>query len=228
MARNVGVIVVSLSLVFVARTAQAATVTYNALAGYQASTGTTVLDTYDVGYDHGDVVDQPLNDVHTDAHMSGVLGETDYKATGNPNVNIVESQGTNANYCAGCNGSFELIFTSTSVGPASGVFGVGLNFENFIPTVLYHAFVTFGNGTTADFALPFNADLTAFWGITSDLAINKIDFGLPNGGATNNGGFLIDDLRISAAPTAAVPEPTSIVLLGSGVATLLIRRRRRN
>ena len=172
-------------------------------------------------------MDQPFNDIHTDAHMSGVLGETDYIATGNPNLNIVENQATDANYCAGCNGSFELMFTSTSVGSASGVFGVGLNFGNFTPAVLYHAFVTFGDGTTADFALPFSGDLTAFWGITSDLAINTIDFGLANGGAANTEAFVIDNLRISAAPTA-VPEPTSIVLLGSGVATLFIRRRRRN
>ena len=50
--------------------------------------------------------------IQSDAIMSAVLGETDYRTTGFNNLNIVSG----GRYCAGCNGSFELSFATTSAG----------------------------------------------------------------------------------------------------------------
>src|SRR5262245_41262332 len=59
----------------------------------------------------------------SDAAMTAVLNQTAYTATGFANNNIV----VGGRYCAGCNGSFRLTFTGTTVGTAQGVYGVGLD-----------------------------------------------------------------------------------------------------
>src|SRR4029078_417679 len=61
--------------------------------------------------------------IKTDAAMSVVIVETDYMTTGFMNLNIVSGGA----YCAGCNGSFQLSFTTTSVGTPAGVHGAGLH-----------------------------------------------------------------------------------------------------
>lgn len=102
-------------------------------------------------------------------------------------------------------------FTTTTVGNGIGVFGVGFNFFSADVT----AFVTYGNGTTENIALPFarlSGNLTSFFGLTSDLRICSIAFGLPNGGATENTYLGIDNLIIGAG-MAAVPLPAGGVLL---------------
>jgi hypothetical protein len=62
----------------------------------------------------------------TDRYENALLGETRYRSTGFADTNMVFSALGNTYDCAGCNGSFELSFTSTSVGGSGGVFGVGL------------------------------------------------------------------------------------------------------
>lgn len=158
--------------------------------------------------------------IQDNATMSAVLGETKYQSTGFNNLNIVPGY-----YCAGCNGSFKLDFTSTSVSDASGVFGVGFNFFN-IGNPSFDAFVTYGNGTTENIALG-NQGWMAFWGITSSLEIASIDFGLPNGGYTTYGSFGIDDLTIGNQGYTNVPEPSALLIFGLGLAGLAFKRRRK-
>ena len=156
--------------------------------------------------------------LQNDAAMSNVLKETKYTATGIPNLNIVSAQ----QYCAGCNGSFNLNFTSTSVGSSLGVFGVGLNIvSNQAP--FYNAFATYGDGTSENFIL---GSAGSFFGITSDKLINNVSFGLANGGTTTSGGFQIDNLTIGSSTAQAVPEPFTIIgtLIG-GTAALRIRKK---
>ena len=122
-------------------------------------------------------------------------------------------------YCAGCNGSFRLTFTSTSVGTASGVFGVGMDIISNSPsTSPYTAFVTFGDNSTQDFLLPGDG---TFWGITDSTLIKSIHIALSNNG-TQGGYFVIDNLTIGAS---AVPEPASGVLVLAGIAGWVLKRK---
>ena len=199
--------------------ASSAVVFMNNRAGFEASLSSLITDDYE---NPGYVFNQ------NDAVMSGVIGETAYTATGFSNVNLVPSFAGGHYYCAGCNGSFLLDFTSTSIGNASGVDGIGFNFFNRAggggP---YHAFVTFGDNSTTNFALPaiaFSDPFTAFWGITSALSIQTIHLGLANGGTTQGGSFGLDNLTIGATQ---VPEPTTLTLFGLGLAGLGFARRRK-
>ena len=195
------------------------TTTYTDRATFESALGTIVLDDFEhPDYLHGDVIDDDLVDIHTNAHMSGILGETEYFTTGFNNWNFIFGpEGGNKIYCAGCNGSFRLIFTSTSVGTASGVYGAGFDVLTNSSAVPYHAFITFGDNTTLDVALPVGA---SFFGITSKLDIQSIHLGLAGGGFTTSGSFLMDNLTIGN-----IPAPGVLVLLG--LAGFASRRRRR-
>ncbi len=151
--------------------------------------------------------------IQNNAVMNAVLGETDYRTTGFNDLNIV-SGGT---YCAGCNGSFELSFTTTSVGDANGVFGVGLD---VLDNSGYFAFVTFGDGSTDNVLVT-----GSFFGLTSPQEVKSIHFGLTGGGSTQGGVFRIDNLTIGAAG-AAVPEPTTTALLTLALLGLAATRRK--
>jgi hypothetical protein len=165
----------------VAGSAQAATPTYyNSLVGFQADVTSTVTDNYQ---------NPAYVFIQSDAVMSAVLGETDYMTTGFGNLNIV-SGGV---YCAGCNGSFQLSFLTTTVGNAAGVNGVGMNIQFNDPGTPYFAYITFADGTTANIQLP---PAGSFWGVAAPERIDHIHFGLSMGGVTQGGSFGIDNLII--------------------------------
>jgi MYXO-CTERM domain-containing protein len=172
--------------------AEAATPTYyNNLPAFQADITNTVTDTYsNAGY----VFSQ------SNVVMSGVLGETDYVTTGHNNNNLVFNAPADPRYCAGCNGSFELQFQTTSVGDASGVHGVGVFIEAHDMGTPYFAFITFADGTTANIALP---GVGNFWGVAAPERIERIHFGLSMGGITQGGSFAIDDLIIGSGAIGA-------------------------
>ena len=209
-------IAVSLLLVFFVGSVNATII--NNRTTFEASLGLSVTDDYEnASY----VLSQ------SNAVMSGVLGETQYTTTGYINHNLVFGSSGEQYYCAGCNGSFLLDFTSTSVGTSDGVFGVGFDYFNSI-SPLYHGFVTYGDGSTENF--PFNqvgsSDLE-FLGVTSDLLISSIHFGLINGGVTRSGSFGLNDLTIGSAEVNSVPEPASIALFGLGLAGIGFSRKKK-
>ncbi|MCX4239670.1 MYXO-CTERM sorting domain-containing protein [Paraliomyxa miuraensis] len=169
-----------------ADTAEAAAPTYyNSLPAFQADIVSSVTDDYsNPGYVF----------IQNNAVMSGVLGETDYMSTGFNNLNIISGAGgADPYYCAGCNGSFQLSFQTTSVGNAVGVNGVGVDIQTHSMAVPYFAFITFGDGTTANIALPAAGQ---FWGVAAPERIVSIHFGLTMGGTTQNGSFGIDNLIV--------------------------------
>lgn len=210
-------------------TVWAATV-YSDRVLFEAQLGPSLTDRYDnLGYFSGDIDDLPEVDIHSNASMSAVLGETQYFTTGNPDTNIIGNQTTNPDYCAGCNGSFLLTFTFTSVGDSAGVFGVGFDFTNLDDGFGgYHAFVTFGDGSATDYALPIaSGPPTQFWGITSVLSVSSIHLGGANGQATNGGAFVMDNLTIGAIGASVIPIPSALYLFGSGMLGLVGIARRR-
>lgn len=186
-----------------------ASVIYNDSTIFNAMLGTSVIDDYE---------NSAYGFLQNDATMTSIISETRYTATGFSNLNIVNGE-TNHLYCAGCNGSFLLDFTSTSVSGANGVFGVGFNYYNYGAPLL-DAFVTYGNETTEDIVLGL-ANFS-FWGITSELEIKSIHFGL-NGAATIEGSFAIDNLTIG--DVRPVSEPGTLLLMGLGLIGLSISRR---
>ena len=120
-------------------TAEAATPTYYAnLATFQADVTDSVTDTYS---SPGYVFSQ------NNVAMNAVFGESDYVPTGFANTNLVYNAPADPRYCAGCNGSFRLLFQTTSVGTAAGVNGVGVFIEAHDLGTPYFAFISFADGT---------------------------------------------------------------------------------
>jgi hypothetical protein len=195
-------ITAKLLLVFLAGSANAGIISDRAT--FEASLASFVVDDYE---------NSAYNFIQSDAQMSSVLGETSYTATGHSNVNIVPTGvgATGQFYCAGCNGSFQLDFTSTSVGTSDGVYGVGFDFHNS-SNLPYTGFVTYGNGSTENFLLgAASTSNLDFFGLTSNYLISSIHLGLVDGGATQSGYFGLDNLTIGSS--TAVSEPASITLL---------------
>jgi MYXO-CTERM domain-containing protein len=183
------------------------------LAALEAGEAAAATPTYyaDLGTFTADIPDTFTDDyahpnyafVQSDAVMSGVVGETDYHTTGHLNNNIV----TGEQYCAGCNGSFELIFTSTTLGTPDGINAVGFDIASHDLNQQYSAFITFGDGTTADIPLP---GAGFFWGVAAPERIASIHVGLAGGGSTQGGYFQMDNLVIGegtpeACPGASIP-----------------------
>jgi hypothetical protein len=192
-----------------------AAVIYTDRTNFENQLSTSVIDGYDhTGYTAGDLDDSLAYDIHSDAHMNSILGETSYKTTGWMNMNLIVSQNVDAYYCSGCTGSFLLDFTSTSVGGDSGVYGVGFDISDHVGN--YYAFVSFGDNSSMNY-LVSEASI-GFWGITSDLSISNIHFGLIEGGSTTNGTLAIDNLTIGAA---AIPVPAAFWLFGSALIGLI-------
>ena len=211
--------------------AQAVVIAYDDRGAFSSALGASITDDYSAaGYQHGDRFDTATLDAHSDAHMSAVLGETRYHTTGHADLNLTGYTNWShpGGYCAGCNGSFLLDFTATSLGTPAGVFGVGFDFFNAQAQMPYSAFVTYGDGAIESFTLPVGGVDMAFFGLTSDQLIRSIHFGLAGGSATTAGSFGIDNLTIGAAGAHAVPEPSTLALFALGVALLgiaFVRRR---
>ena len=175
------VVPVGATVMLASSSADAATPTYyNSQAAFQADVTYTVTDDYSNG---------GYMFIQNNATMDAVVGETDYFTTGFDNLNIVSG----GYYCAGCNGSFELSFQTTSVGNDTGVNGVGVDIVTHDMGTPYFAFITFGDGTTADIALPASGN---YWAVSAPERIERIHFGLSMAVPTTNGSFGIDNLTV--------------------------------
>ncbi|ARU59465.1 hypothetical protein OLMES_5485 [Oleiphilus messinensis] len=170
----------------------------------------------------------------TDAGMSAVFGETSYQSTGFNNLNMVTQSGDQY-YCSGCNGSFLLDFTGSRLVTGNGVYGVGFDFLTERPifgnsSEFFHAWVTFGDGSTQDYALPETSGFDfQFFGITSLLKIESIHFGLANGGATTDQSlyFGLDDLTLGSDIFISLPEPSTWTLFAGGLLFVAYRKSKR-
>ena len=232
-AAAAGLFVSTLTLASVVSAGVANAVIFNKRFAFEATLVTSITDDYSSpGYRAGDVRNQRFVDFHSDANMSAVFGETRYISTSSPDNNIIGGQlDGDPYYCTGCNGSYLLDFTATSIGTARGVFGVGLDVliqdERVLGTT---AFVTYGDGTTENFAVPGGPPFTTtqFWGITDPRLISSIAFGLRNGEANSDGSvqrMAHDNLTIGTQ-AQVLPEPSAILLFGLGLVGLGLTLRR--
>lgn len=212
--------------------ASAAPVVYSDRSVFEWSLGLGLVDPYAVANYGLDM------EIYTDAEMSAIVGETTYRSTGFSNLHILNGVGDGRAYCAGCNGSFLLTFTSTSLGDASGVYGVGFDYWNapsFANGEPYHAFVTFGDGATMAWMLDVvdtPGTPSGFFGLTDTRHIRSIHVGRPDGSADTRGSVGLDNLTIGSEPLDApppvpVPEPATLLLVGlGGLGSALARARR--
>lgn len=207
-----GVLVFAAAFMFFGGQSQAAVTEYSDRAAFEAGLDDFVTDDYEhPGYASGDVFDDVTLDRFSDAAMSAVIGETEYKVT-NPKFSntIFENQFVPGNrfYCVGCNSTFSLLFTSTSFGGANGVRGVGFyaqfsrsHVDPYEPAI---AFVTLGDGSTREYPIPADH----FFGLVADENILSIHVGGPGGtDVLTNFSFVMDDLTVGG--TASVPRMVS-------------------
>lgn len=223
---TLGVSFIAIGIAIGGQQAQASTL-FNDRIKFENQLNNFIIDDYEnPNYLKGDIASNSFIDIHTNASMNSVFGETKYKTTtpfGVNGYNIIYSplSGNHA-YCAGCNGSFLLDFTQTTVSNALGVFGAGFD---ILFSTEYFAYVTFGDDSTKNFSLGYQT----FWGITSEKSIKTVHVGLKNGGSTINGSIVIDNLTIGAK---SVPEPASVIGLlalgGFGATSLSKRKRQQN
>ena len=153
---------------------------------FEGAMGAIIVD------DYGTPPYPPGFGIYDNVTFSAFLGETDYETTGFQNWNMHQANDT---YCAGCNGSFRLSFGTTSftVGGV-GVYGVAVDIMANSATLPYYAYITYGDGTTDDIALPSGP---SFLGVSAPELITSIHFGLSGGGPTTGGSFVIDNLTIA-------------------------------
>jgi hypothetical protein len=213
-------------------------------AQYTTFTGRTTFESFLTNRIVDDFAIPPYNLIQSDAAMSAVVGETQFTATGFAGLNLVWS----GRYCNGCDGSFRMGFAGSSLSGGTGVFGVGFDFFDNKETLPYLAYVTFGDGSTANLGLGAGS---GFFGLTSTAMIASIHVGLQNGGASTAGYISIDNLTLgsgqtppqkrlfrtfseeplpTALPQTSAPEPASVALMAAGMLGLGAaqwRRRRR-
>jgi hypothetical protein len=133
--------------------------------------------------------------------MSAVRDQTRFQALTFPNENLVGSLfifATSDEYCAGCNGGFEMYYNKTSVSSRGGVYGVAFNIDlqrsplseipdpTAPPGTPGTLIVNFTHGPSQDFVIPadvgFNGPDPYFFGITNRRGIASIILSDDGGG----------------------------------------------
>lgn len=224
--------IILLTTIIISNSASAAML-YSDRDLFNQSVGASIVDGYD-SETYGWNPDDPYGSVRlTDEDLNSLSPEVVYSTEHGINyVGYAYTYQTDPGvFCSGCNLAFTMDFTGTSIGSSSGIYGMGLDIvynsasDPYI-TEIRHAYVTFGDGSMIDYALPKIGVAAAgvFWGITSDELITSITFDDPESYIATTS-LMIDNLTIATSP---VPVPAAVWLFGSGLIGIIgIARRKK-
>jgi hypothetical protein len=194
--------------------AMASTVFYTTQASFNGAATTTLLETFEAF--------TPKNTLLPSFTSNGV---TYVGLAGSPTPNVyVISAGAN-NFGAGVGTTASAILVANGDEDFTATFGTpvfALGFDTYL-NGLGPATLNVFNGTTLlnSFTYASGVDTKEYLGIVSSTAITSIRWTSTLGGQLNTG---IDNISVGAA---SVPEPSSLLLLTSGIAVLCARLRKR-
>jgi hypothetical protein len=87
--------------------------------------------------------------------------------------------------------------------------------------------ITLTSGSFTSTQTLTNSTSTTFLGFTSVDAISSMTVAVVSPNGVTGPFATVNDLRLGAAPTSVIPEPSTYALLATGMAGLLIMTRRR-
>lgn len=203
------------AVVFFSTPARADTIVFTSRAAFNAATmGLTTIDF------------EGIASTNSVANFSSPLTIAGATFSGSPTgqVSVVDS-GFFAPLFQFNSGAVLSGFAFVDVTLPAGTTAIGTDLMSTNPTGLPFQ-VTLSNGETFLVNTPLRPD-RGFFGITSDVAITSIRFVTVPGPNQSSGIPLIDNFSYGQAAPAAVPEPATMALLGTGLLGIAVRARGR-
>lgn len=213
--KKIALLAAAIGLQAVALDASSATTVYTNRSSFEAQLKDIVVDDYE----------HPAYQFKmTDAQMNAVRNETRYTSTLFYNTSLIpEYENGQHGYCAGCNGSYKMDFSATSISQSGGVFGVGIDYVSNGEAATVS--VRYADGTSENIAL--TSTEWGFFGLTSSLMIQSLAFGVADGADASKMYLMQDNLSIGQS-IAAVPEPAEALMLSAGLLAIAVARRRQH
>jgi hypothetical protein len=203
------------AVIFVSTPARADTIVFTTRAAFTAATSSlTTVDFEGIA---------PTNSVANFSSPLTIAGAT-FSGSAAGSVSVVDS-GFFAPLFQFNSGAVLSGFAFVDVTLPAGTTAIGTDLMSTNPDGLPFM-VTLSNGESFIVNTP-NRPARGFFGITSDVAITSIHFVTMPGPNQSSGLPLIDNFSFGQAAPAAVPEPATMVLLGTGLAGIAVRARSR-
>lgn len=203
------------AVVFVSTPARADTIVFTTRSAFVAATSSlTTIDFEGIA---------PTNSVANFSSPLTIAGAT-FSGSAGGSVSVVDS-GFFAPLFQFNSGASLSGFAFVDVTLPAGTTAIGTDLMSTNPAGLPFM-VTLSNGESFIVNTP-DRPARGFFGITSDVAITSIRFVTMPGPNQSSGIPLVDNFSFGQAAPASVPEPATMVLLGTGLAGIAVRARSR-